>query len=137
MPVFGAWMAVLVVAFCLAPGERPVIRLAAGLSAVAAIWWGVRRNRADDRTPWAWLAASVALSTAGAFLYPAHAGAGLIIAAYPALAGVLLTFVRRRAGRARDRAALLDALTVTAGGALIAWTFVLAPRVAGHDWLML
>ncbi|MFC7276074.1 putative bifunctional diguanylate cyclase/phosphodiesterase [Paractinoplanes rhizophilus] len=137
MPVFGAWMVALVVAFCLAPGQRPAIGLAAGLSAVAAIWWGVRRNRAGDRTPWAWLAAAVTLSTAGGALFPADAGAAPIIAAYPVLAGVLLTFVRRRAGRARDRAALLDALTVTAGGALIAWTFVLAPRVADHDWLML
>ncbi|WP_433368178.1 EAL domain-containing protein [Actinoplanes sp. CA-142083] len=137
MPVFGGWMVALVVAFCLAPAERPAIRLAAGLSAVVAVWWGVRRNRADDRTPWAWLAGSVALSSAGGFLYPADAGTVLVTAAYPVLAGVLLTFVRRRAGQARDRAALLDALTVTAGGALIAWTFVLGPRVADHDWLML
>jgi diguanylate cyclase (GGDEF)-like protein len=142
MPVFGGWMLTLAVAFCLVPDARPTIRLAAGLSAVAAIAWGVRRNLAADRTPWQWLAGAVGASASGGWLYacvPAlhAAGAILIFAAYPMFAAAVLIFIRRRTGGARDRAALLDALTVTAGGALLAWTFLLGPNVAARDWAML
>jgi diguanylate cyclase (GGDEF)-like protein/PAS domain S-box-containing protein len=140
MPVFGGWMLALTLAFCLAPEGRPVLRLAAGLSAVVAIAWGVRRHRADDRTPWAWLAVAVGASALGTFVHVSFPGlrnlaAALIIAAYPVLATVVLIFIRRRTG-ARDRAALLDALTVTAGGGLLAWTFLLGPSVADRDWVM-
>jgi diguanylate cyclase (GGDEF)-like protein len=133
--IFGGGMAVLAAGHFLEPGTRPAVRLVAGLLAIAAIWWGVVRNRAEDRAPWGWLAVAVALSTAGTAIYPAVAGSALVVAAYPVLAAVLLTFVRRQAGVARDRAALLDALTLTAGGALLAWTFLLGPSVADRDWV--
>jgi len=142
MPLFGGWMAALVLTFWLAPAGQPVLRLAAGLSAVAAIAWGLRFNRASDRTPWRWLAVAISLSSAGAFAGVVSPnlhdlGDALIIAAYPVLAAVLLIFIRRRSGTSRDRAALLDALVVTAGGALLAWTFLLDPRLAERDWVML
>jgi len=140
--VFGGWMVALGLAFALAPAGQPVLRLAAGLSAVAAIAWGLRLNRAADRTPWRWLAVAVGLSSAGGFAYVVtpslhDAGVALIVAAYPVLAVVLLIFIRRRTGASRDRAALLDALVVTAGGALLAWTFLLVPRLAERDWVTL
>ncbi|WP_030434111.1 putative bifunctional diguanylate cyclase/phosphodiesterase [Actinoplanes subtropicus] len=142
MPLFGGWMVALGVAFWLVPAGQPVIRLAAGLSAVAAIAWGLRFNRAGDRTPWQWLSVAVGLSAAGTFAYVVTpslraAGAALIIATYPVLAAVLLVFIRRRTGASRDRAALLDALVVTAGGALLVWTFLLGPRLAHRDWVLL
>src|SRR5690348_10426694 len=142
MPLFGGWMVALGVAFWLVPAGQPVLRLAAGLSAVAAIAWGLRSNRAGDRTPWRWLAVAVGLSSAGAFAYSItpslrDLGVVLIIATYPVLAAALLVFIRRRTGAIRDRAALLDALVVTAGGALLVWTFLLDPRLAERDWVML
>ncbi|MCU7725903.1 EAL domain-containing protein [Actinoplanes sp. KI2] len=140
--LFGGWMVVLAVAFSLVPAGQPAVRLVAGLSAAVAIAGGVRLNRPGDRTPWRWLAVAVALSAAGTFAYVVtpslhQAGVALIIASYPALAAVLLIFIRRQAGPSRDRAALLDALVVTAGGAMLAWTFLLGPRLADHDWVML
>ncbi len=133
-------MAVLGLAFCLVPtGQQTGLRLLAGASAVVAIAIGFRRNRATDRQPWVLLAAAVGLSTIGTVLYGAVPGlrgtAGtLVIAAYPVLAAVLLVFIRRRAGESLDRSALLDALAVTSGVALLAWTFVLGPRAHDGSW---
>src|SRR3954447_8367239 len=128
--LFGGWMVVLAVAFWLVPAGQPVVRLVAGLSAVAAIAGGVRLNRAGDRTPWRWLAVAVGLSSAGSFAYVVTPSlhdvrVALTIAAYPVFAAVLLIFIRRRTGASRDRAASLDALVLTAGGALLTWTFLL------------
>ena len=141
-PVFGGWMVALAAAFCLAPDGRPALRLVAGLSAVVAVRAGVRANRAEDRRPWAWLAAALAASAIGSFAYHSLSGfsvpglgPALILAAYPALAVALLIFIRRRTAGGREWAALLDALIVTAGGALVAWTLVLAPGVADRDWV--
>ncbi|GIM94142.1 hypothetical protein Ato02nite_059350 [Paractinoplanes toevensis] len=142
MPLFGAWLAVLALASGLLPAGQPILHLTAGLSAIAIIAFGVRRNRAEDRDPWSLLAAAVASSAFGAAAYLSssprvhHLGAALVLAAYPALAAVFWIFVRRRTGGAGDRAALLDALTLTAGGALLAWTFVLGPRAQDGDWVM-
>ncbi|GAA0551933.1 hypothetical protein GCM10010172_37900 [Paractinoplanes ferrugineus] len=135
-------MVALGAAFSLMPSAQPALHLAAGLSAIAAILLGVRRNRADDRDPWSLLGAAVLASALGVVAYGSDSprvhqlGAGLLLAAYPALAGVLWIFIRRRTGRVGDRAALLDALILTTGGALLGWTFLLGPRAAAGDWLM-
>ncbi|MEU4244374.1 EAL domain-containing protein [Actinoplanes sp. NPDC026619] len=139
--IFGGWMVALAAAFCLLPSGQPIVQLAAGFSAIAAIAYGVRRNRATDKDPWSLLAAALASSALGVTAYAEssprlhHLGAGLIIAAYPALAGVFWIFIRRRTGGVGDRAALLDALILTAGGAVLGWTFLLGPSAHEGDWL--
>ena len=137
--IFGGWMAALGLAFCLVPAGQPALRLVAGLSAVLVIFLGVRRNSAADRGPWTLLALAVAFSSVGTVAYTSvpdlrGLGAVLIAAAYPVLATVLWIFIRRRTGGPRDEAAFLDALTVTVAVALLAWTFVLGPRVRLGDW---
>src|SRR3954463_8937131 len=140
--VFGGWMAVLGLAFSLAPAGQAPLRLVAGVSAILAVAAGVRRHRPSDRMPWLLLMLAIALSALGTAALSVSreidrvpdldlAAAMLIIGAYPALAGVLLVFARRRTGGARDRAGVLDALTLTTGVALLAWTFLLGPRL--HD----
>ncbi|MEV6847744.1 EAL domain-containing protein [Actinoplanes sp. NPDC051411] len=138
---FGGWMCLLGLLFLLMPAAHVPVRIAAGVSAAAAIAAGLRRNRPHDRIGWHLLMVAVVLSALGtaAFGAPDWAtgpvpelgvfGTVLIIAAYGLLAAVLLIFIRRRTGGARDRAALLDALTVTSGVTLLAWTFVLGPRL--------
>jgi diguanylate cyclase (GGDEF)-like protein/PAS domain S-box-containing protein len=140
---FGAWMCLLGGVFLAVPDAHVPVRVAAGVSAAAVIAAGVRHHKPHDRIGWHLLMVAVVLSALGtaAFGAPDWAtdqvpelgvfGPVLIIAAYGLLAGVLLIFIRRRTGGARDRAALLDALTVTSGVALLAWTFVLGPRL--HD----
>ena len=139
--VFGGWMALLGLVFCLVPAGRTGLYLVAGLSAALVIAAGVRRHRPDDRVAWHLLIVVIALSVLGAATFdpPGRAtdrvpgldlvGPVLIVAAYCALAGVLLIFIRRRIGGARDRADLLDSLTLTCGLALLAWTFLLAPAL--------
>ncbi|MFF5081197.1 EAL domain-containing protein [Actinoplanes sp. NPDC000266] len=137
---FGGWMALIAVLFVLAPaGAQSPLRVIGGLSAVAAIAYGVRRHQPADRMPWRLLGLAVTLSSLGTAAYAAPewaldhvpglsmAGAVLALIGYPVLAGMLLVLIRRRTGGIRDRAALLDSLTLTSGVALLAWSFVLGP----------
>ncbi|MFI6073168.1 EAL domain-containing protein [Actinoplanes sp. NPDC051343] len=138
---FGGWMCLLGLVFLLVPAAHVPVRAAAGVSAAVAIAAGLRRNRPDDRIGWHLLMVAVMLSALGTAAFSAPRwttdampelglfGTVLMIAAYGLLAAVLLIFIRRRTGGARDRAALLDALTVTSGVTLLAWTFVLGPRL--------
>jgi diguanylate cyclase (GGDEF)-like protein/PAS domain S-box-containing protein len=134
--LFGVWMAGLGVAFWLLPSAQTSLRLAAGGSAIVAIGAGVRRYKPADRLPWRLLTLAVGLSAIGTAAYHRYDRVGpvLILAAFAVLAGVLVVFVRRRTGGARDRAGLLDALTLTSGVALLAWTFLLGPRLHGGAW---
>ena len=146
--LFGAWMVALGVAFDLGSGwavQTPV-RLAAGLSTVIAINIGVRRHQPAQPFPWYLLAATIGLSSLGTAAYtappavtgaiswlPAAGRAGMLLV-YPLLAVVLMLFVHHRMGGGRDRGGRLDALTVTAGVTLLAWTFAIGPQVRGMDW---
>ena len=148
--LFGGWMAVLAVLFVASPaGAQSVLRLIAGATAVAVVGLGVRWNRPARRLPWRLLATAIVLASVGAALYRAPesltthvpglvtAGAVLIGAGYPVLAAMFFVLLRRRTGGTRDRAAMLDALTVTAGVALLAWTFLIGPnlqRTGGDPW---
>ncbi|MBG0560037.1 putative bifunctional diguanylate cyclase/phosphodiesterase [Actinoplanes aureus] len=148
--LFGAWMAVLIVAVALQPGLEIPLRLVGGVSTVAVVAYGIRRSHPDDVRPWWLLAAAVALSAIGGAaadapsfitnwaLWLAPTGTALLLLAYPVLAVALAGFVRRRTNAARDHAGLLDALTVTSGVALLIWTFVIGPRMdgsVGEGWM--
>ncbi|GAA3343322.1 hypothetical protein GCM10020358_41980 [Amorphoplanes nipponensis] len=139
--LFGAWMAVLGVVVAVAPvGQQAVLALA-GISAVLAVVVGIRRHDPIRSGPWQLLAAAVALSVLGSAAYHAGPaaervvgdlrllGSGVLLIGYPLFALALYWFVRLRTGGRRDRGGLLDALTLTTGGALLAWTFVVGPHL--------
>lgn len=115
-----------------------VVYDALGLSSVAAILIGVRRNRPRRRTPWLVFAAGELLFVGGdavrAFYESVLGGdapfPGLAdifyIAAYPVLASGLLLLVRSR-DPARNRASLIDAMIVVTSVGVVSWTYLMAP----------
>jgi diguanylate cyclase (GGDEF)-like protein/PAS domain S-box-containing protein len=122
-------------------GSGPVINLV-GLTGVAAVVVGVRRNRPKSRLPWWLFALGLFLFWLGdvyTYSYPRlfhltvpfpSIGDGLYLAVYPALMAGLLLLVRRR-NPERDRAGLIDSLIMTLGLALVSWIALIAPYV--HD----
>ena len=112
-----------------------------GLSAVAAIIYGVRRNRPNAPVAWWFVGAGVLLFIAGDTAYkfwhqilgqqnipfPSFVDA-IYITMYPVLAIGLLLLARSRVPGG-DPASLIDALTVTLGVALVSWTFLIGPNV--------
>ena len=145
--LFAAWMLLLGAAFDLASGwyAQTPLGLAAGISAAVAVSAGVRRYRPAQPFPWHLLGVTLVLSSAGDAAYTAPAdvvrhlpwlptaGGGILLGGYPLLAVVLMLFVHHRTGGGRDRGGRLDALTVTSGVALLAWTFAIGPHVRGMD----
>jgi diguanylate cyclase (GGDEF)-like protein/PAS domain S-box-containing protein len=145
--LFGAWMVVLGVAFDVASAWhwQTAVRLSAGLSVIIAINAGVRRHGPAQSFPWRLLGGAVVVSTLGTAAYTAPpgvletlpwltvAGRWMLLCVYVLVALVLLLFVHYRTGGGRDRGGLLDALTVTAGVTLLAWTFAIGPHIRSMD----
>jgi diguanylate cyclase (GGDEF)-like protein len=108
-----------------------------GLSAVAAILVGVRRNRPRWRLTWWLLAAGQLLFVAGDLLFDLHerlwhtdafpsAADGFYLSGYlPLTAGLLLLIRARSPGR--DRASLIDATIIATGLGLLSWVFLMKP----------
>lgn len=128
--------------------EQRMIFVAIGATGVVGIVLGVLLNRPAHRLPWLLLAAGnfafVAGQAAQIILiellqeeipFPSIAD-GFYLAAYPLYAAGLLSFVHWRTSW-RDRASLVDALTLTAGLALLSWLFLIDPyaRVEGLTWV--
>ena len=121
-----------------------VVWPAIGLSSVAAVVAGTRRNRPARPLAWYLLAAGQVLFVAGDTLFNAqvrllHAEPGLpaasdlfYLAFYPCMIGGLLLLVRARSP-GRDTASLIDATIVATGLALLAWVFLVAPHVRDSD----
>ncbi len=115
------------------PVQTPV-RLVAGAAVVGAIVLGVRRFKPRRTGTWQLLAVTLVLSAAGTagFTSPVPwlhtTGTWVLLGVYPLLALVLLGFVRLRTGGVPDRGSLLDALTVTSGVTLLAWTYAIGPH---------
>ena len=142
--LFGVWMTALGLAFALAPAWQAPVRLAAGLATVLAVGVGIRRRKPARTGPWRLLSVAVVFSVAGttmahppdsaarALPWLVTAGHVVLLAVYPLLALTFFLFVRHRTGGARDRGGVLDALTLTAGVSLLAWTYAIAPRL--HEW---
>ncbi|MGO9911913.1 MAG: putative bifunctional diguanylate cyclase/phosphodiesterase [Acidimicrobiales bacterium] len=115
-----------------------------GLSSVTAIIYGTYRNRPNVPRAWGVLAAGVFLFITGDTMYkfsnqilhhtpPFPSIIDVIyITMYPTLAVGLLLLVRARVPGG-DRASLLDALTVTAGLALLSWVFLIVPYFRAPD----
>ena len=143
---FGAWVALLTCLYYAFTSQR-LIFVAIGLSGVVGILLGVAVNRPAGRLPWLLLAAANLSFTAGEFAqivliqylhdndFPSIAD-GFYLATYILYAAGLLGFVRWRSAR-RDRASLVDALTLTVGLALLLWVYVIVPytHTAGLSWI--
>ncbi|MGD0082390.1 MAG: EAL domain-containing protein [Acidimicrobiales bacterium] len=112
-----------------------------GLSAVAAITYGIRRYRPNAPIAWWFLGGGVLLFITGDTTYkvwhqlmgqqnipfPSFIDA-IYIAMYPVLAVGLLLLARARVPGG-DRASLLDSLTITLGVGLLSWIFLIGPNV--------
>ncbi|QMU77159.1 EAL domain-containing protein [Streptacidiphilus sp. PB12-B1b] len=127
--------------------SQRLIFVGIGLSGVIGILIGVAYHRPSHSLPWYLLAAANLSFTAGEFaqiviiqylhesLFPSVADA-FYLATYGFYAAGLLGFVRWRTAW-RDRASLIDALTLTVGLALVCWIFVIVPYAnsPGQSWI--
>src|ERR1700733_549006 len=136
---YAVWVTLLIVLYY----ELPLLRVEAwgliGLSGVVAILTGVVLNRPAHKVPWFLLAAGLASFAAGqlSFLVAARIGVVLpfpsfadvlYLSEYPLAAAGLLIFIYWRSPDG-DRRSLIDALTLTAGLALLSWMFLIRPYV--------
>ncbi|WP_406305193.1 EAL domain-containing protein [Streptomyces sp. NBC_00885] len=128
--------------------QHRLIFVGIGAIGVIGIALGVFLNRPAHRLPWLLLAAGNFAFAAGQATqiilidllqeempFPSIAD-GFYLAAYPLYAAGLLGFVHWRTGW-RDRASLVDALTLTVGLALLSWIFLIDPlaHIAGLTWV--
>jgi diguanylate cyclase (GGDEF)-like protein len=141
------WWAVLVALYYGLPGLRAETWGLIGLSGVGGIVAGVAINRPSRKLPWLLLAGALTSFTAGqvSFLvaqligvelpFPSFADV-LYLLTYPLYAGGLFIFIWWRTPD-RDRRSLIDALTLTAGLALLSWIYLILPYVQGPQlsWL--
>jgi diguanylate cyclase (GGDEF)-like protein len=111
-----------------------------GASAVAAAAVGIVRNAPDRRMPWILMATGQALFVAGDVLWNWYEMLGespfpsladvLYLGGYPFLAAGLFLLIRRRLGGG-DRGGILDAAILTTACAILSWTFIIQPQMAG------
>ncbi len=131
------WWAVLVALYYGQPGLRAETWGLIGLSGVSGIVAGVAINRPSLKLPWLLLAATLTSFTGGQVSslvaqligiqlpFPSFADV-LYLLTYPLYASGLLIFIW---WRTPDRRSLIDALTLTAGLALLSWIYLILPYV--------
>lgn len=136
---YAAWMAFLIAAYYELSGLRIETWALISLSGAIAIVAGTIANRPARKAPWLLLAAALVSFAAGqlstlimaklqvALHFPSFADA-LYLLTYPLFAAGLLIFIYWRTPD-KDRRSLIDALTLTAGLALLSWTFLIQPYV--------
>ncbi|WP_180989557.1 putative bifunctional diguanylate cyclase/phosphodiesterase [Streptomyces cahuitamycinicus] len=147
MAVVSSCIVSLTALYYLFPEQR-LLFVTIGATGVIGIVLGVFLNHPTHRLPWLLLAAGNFAFAAGQATqiiliqllneeipFPSIAD-GFYLAAYPLYAAGLLGFVRWRTSW-RDRASLVDALTLTVGLALLSWLFLIDPyaRAAGLTWV--
>ncbi len=134
-----AWIALLIAAYYWLSAVRIEAWGLISLSGVVAIIAGLAVNRPARKAPWLLLAAALTCFAAGqvSFLivaklkellpFPSYADV-LYLSSYPLIAAGLLAFIYWRTPD-KDRRSLIDAMTLTAGLALLSWTFLIRPYV--------
>ncbi|TQE38929.1 EAL domain-containing protein [Streptomyces ipomoeae] len=143
MVVISTCVVVLTAFYYAFPGQR-LIFVAIGATGVFGILLGVFLNQPAHRFPWLLLAAGNLAFAAGQAAqiilielsrdmvpFPSVAD-GFYLAAYPLYAAGLLGFVHWRTSW-RDRAILIDALTLTVGLALLSWLYLIEPYARAED----
>jgi diguanylate cyclase (GGDEF)-like protein/PAS domain S-box-containing protein len=130
---------VLIVIYYMIDGARVTAWALISLSGVAAIVAGLVLNRPARKAPWILLAAALTCFSAGqlsfliaaqlrvALPFPSFADV-LYLSCYPLYAAGLLMFIYWRTPDG-DLRSLIDALILTAGLALLSWTFLIRPYV--------
>ncbi|MFK4100132.1 putative bifunctional diguanylate cyclase/phosphodiesterase [Streptomyces sp. NPDC019531] len=146
MVAFSVCIVALTAIYYAFPAQR-LIFVGIGVTGVLGIVLGVILNRPTHRLPWLLLAAGNLAFAAGQAAqivliqwldeqsFPSIAD-GFYLLAYPLYAAGLLGFVHWRTSW-RDRASLVDALTLTVGLALLSWLFLIDPfaHLAGLTWV--
>jgi diguanylate cyclase (GGDEF)-like protein/PAS domain S-box-containing protein len=136
---YAIWVAFLIALYYGASGLRIETWGLISLTGVAAIVAGTFLNHPARKTPWLVLAAAQASFAAGqlSFLIAARLGVvlpfpsfadALYLLTFPLYAIGLLIFIKCRSPD-KDLRSLIDALTLTAGLALLSWTFLIRPYV--------
>jgi len=137
------WVVFLIAAYYGLPALRIETWGLISLSGVIAIVAGTVLNRPLRKAPWFVLAAAQASFAAGqlSFLIAAKVGVvlpfpsfadALYLLTFPLYAVAFLIFIKCRSPD-KDRRSLIDALTLTAGLALLSWTFLIRPYVHNPD----
>jgi hypothetical protein len=133
------WVALLIAAYYGLSALRVEVWGLISLSGVLAIVAGLLLNRPARKAPWLLLASGLLSFAAGqlSFLiaarlqvvlpFPSFADV-LYLLCFPLYAAGLLVFIYWRTPGG-DRRSLIDALTLTAGLALLSWTFLIRPYV--------
>jgi diguanylate cyclase (GGDEF)-like protein/PAS domain S-box-containing protein len=140
---YAIWVIFLIAAYYALPGLRIETWGLISLSGVIAIVAGIVLNRPARKAPWLVLAAAQASFAAGqlSFLIAAKRGVvlpfpsfadALYLLTFPLYAVAFLIFIKCRSPD-KDRRSLIDALTLTAGLALLSWTFLIRPYVHNPD----
>jgi diguanylate cyclase (GGDEF)-like protein/PAS domain S-box-containing protein len=137
-------MTLFAAGYYLRPGWRAESWGLLGFGALAAMAFGVVTNRPARRAPWALLACALAVFAVTDGIenvlgeYYDHTSPfptipdDLALLAYPLAAAGFLLFIHSQ-NSGHDWVGLLDALTLTAGLALLAWIYLISPAVEGHD----
>lgn len=138
------WMALLISLYYVFPDSRVVWWGVMGLSGVLAILVGVLLNRPSHYVSWLLLAAANLSFLTGELMnvvytqylhqvnpFPSIAD-GFYLAQYPLYAAGVLGFIRWRTA-SRDRGSLIDALILTAGLALLSWSYLIVPYVRNPE----
>jgi len=136
---YAVWVGLLIALYYGLSGLRIETWSLISVSGVVAIVAGTFLNQPARKTPWLVLAAAQASFAAGqlSFLIAARIGVllpfpsfadALYLLTYPLYAVGLLIFIYCRSPD-KDRRSLIDALTITAGLALLSWTFLIRPYV--------
>ncbi len=131
--------------FGVPPEWKGVVQPLLGLTAVAAILWGTRRQPDAPRAPWVWMALGNFLFVTGDAIFtyyenvlhhdspfPSIADVAYLVGYIPLIVGIFLLIRSREPGR--DIANLLDSSLITVGAGVAAWVFLIAPQIrANHD----
>ncbi|MEV0271703.1 EAL domain-containing protein [Hamadaea sp. NPDC050747] len=144
MLAYAVGMVVLGGAFYALPSAHVVIWSLIGYGAAAAVVFGVWRNRPRRRAPWLWLALALTTFCSGDLAYELLVRFGGQENPFPSISDFLylVTFVflaigvlglTRSGSGGQNRSAALDAMIVTVALGLLAWLYLIGPRLTDPD----